>query len=204
MSEFSLARGATAPNLTGIHTCYDIGRKDELFVFTANVSAENIEALAKHFCSQLTEPCFFLIEVPTNEAEEQKIRLEEPDPLHCDVYYCDGLSKQVLFELIEKYGELLIHDGMSCFGMASHATHDELCFAKYNVAIIFTTDEQRYIKLMEEMDIPREEKIKTAWQNFTHETPGTTSAISIDGKTVYDVLEELKEYGLYFAERREQ
>ena len=46
MSEYSLVRGATAPNLTGIHTCYDIGRKDELFVFTANVSAENIEALA--------------------------------------------------------------------------------------------------------------------------------------------------------------
>ena len=114
------------------------------------------------------------------------------------------LSKQILLELIKEYGELLINDGMVCFGLASHISHDELYFGKYMIAKIFSADEQRYKNLMDKNDITLEENIKTVWDNFSRETPGTTNSISVDGKNIYDVLEDLKEYGLYFAERREQ
>jgi len=204
MSDFLLVQGVTAPDLTGIHECYDINKEDKLFRFTINVSAENIERLIKCFCSELEEPCFFILTLPTDAKNENQIRLESTDPFHSDVYYCDGLSKQALFELIEKYGELLINDGMVCFGFASHSSKDELYYGKYKIATIFTFDEIRYKNLMNKMGIPLEEKIKTVWSNFSRETPGSTSPITIDGKNSYNVMEELKENGLYFAERREQ
>ena len=204
MKEFLLAKGVTVPNLTGIHECYEINQRNESFVFTVNVSADNIEQLLKNFCSELTEQCFFILEVPTNGKDEKLIRLKETDPFHCDVYYCDGLSKQTLLELFEKYGELLINDGMVCFGVASHDTHDELYIGRYKITSIFTADKQRYKNWLDKMGIPFEEDIKTVWNNFSRETPGRTSSISIGGKSIYDIAEELKEYGLYFAERREQ
>ena len=204
MNEFSVVRGVTVPDLTGIYECYQISRRGESFVFTVNVSADKIESLIMHFTSELTEPCFLIIEVPTNGKDECQLRLEQTDPFHCDVYYCDGLSKQNLFEIIEKYGELFINDGMVSFGLASHVTNDEIYFGKYKIASIFTADEQHYRNLMSRMDIPVTDKIKTVWDNFSRETPGVARSISVDGKNIYDVLEELKEYGLYFAERREQ
>ncbi len=123
MKEFLLAKGIVVSDLVGIHECYEINTRSESFVFTINVSANNIEKLLKNFCLRVAEPCFFILEVPTSEKDEKSIRLKGTDPFHCDVYYCDGLSKQALLELIEKYGELLIHDGMVCFGLASHTTH---------------------------------------------------------------------------------
>ena len=204
MSRFSVVRGIDVPNLADIHECYEIKQRNESFVFTINVSADNIESLVTHFCSELVEPCFLIIEVPTNETDERELRLEKTAPFHCDVHYCDGLSKQILLELIKKYGELLVNDGMVCFGFASHISHDELYFGRYKIAKIFSADEQRYKNLMGKIGIPLEENIKTVWDNFSRETPGSTHSISVDGKSIYDVLEELKEYGLYFAERREQ
>jgi hypothetical protein len=208
LSDFSLVQGVSVPDLTGIHECYDIRHTDKFFKFTINISATNIAHLIKDFCSDLAEPCFFIFEVPTSEADENLIRLKATDPFHGDIYYCDGLSRQVLFEIMEKYGELLINDGMVRFGFASHAPRgevfDELFIGKYKIVTIFTGDEQRYKMLMSKLGINFEEKIKTVWDNFSHETPGKASRISVDGKDIYDVLKELKEYGLYFAKRQEQ
>jgi hypothetical protein len=202
MSEFSVVRGIDVPNLADIHESYEIKQRNESFVFAINVSADNIESLITQFCSELVEPCFLIIEVPTNETDERELRLENTAPFHCNVHYCDGLSKQILLELIKKYGELLVNDGMVCFGLASHISHDELYFGRYKITKIFSADEQRYKNLMGKIGIPLEENIKTVWDNFSRETPGSTRSISVDGKKIYDVLEELKEYGLYFAERR--
>ena len=204
MYEFMPVRGIIVPDLTDIHECYEVSQREESFVFTINVSADKIENLMRYFCSELAEPCFLIIEVPTNEADEQQLRVDKTAPFHCDVHYCDGLSKKTLFDIIDKYGELLINDGIVCFGFSSHTSHDELYIGKYKIASIFSDDEQRYAKLMSKMNIPLEDKIKTVWDTFSREMPGSSKTISVDGKNIYDILGELKEYGLYLAERREQ
>ena len=66
MNEFLLVRGIDVPNLTDIHECYEINQRDESFIFIINVSADNIESLITHFCSELVEPCFLIIETPTS------------------------------------------------------------------------------------------------------------------------------------------
>lgn len=204
MKEFLLAKGITVPDITGIHECYEMTQRNEAFVFTVNISVPHIEPLLMNFCFELAEPCFFILEIPTNVQDEEQLRLQETDPYHCDVYYCDGLSKQDLYAIIKKYGELFIQDGMVCFGIASHTTREELFVGKYKIIQIFTGSEARCKKLLHEMRIPLEENIKTVWENFSQENPGTTSTITMNGKNIYDALEELKKQGFYFAERREQ
>ena len=45
--------------------------------------------------------------------------------------------------------------------------------------------------------------MKTAWDYFTHDKPGESFLYEYEGKNVYDMVEYLKRYGLYFADRRE-
>jgi hypothetical protein len=208
LSEFLLARGVSVPNFAGIHECYAIRQHEypsrgSTSIFTANVSAENLGNLINRFVSQLDEPCFLIIETPTNLKIEQEIREAEADSFHLDVYYWGELTRKRLLEIFSKYEELLINDGMVRFGFRSHITRDELFIDKYKVVSILTADEQRYIKLIGEMGIPQQENIKTVWDTFSSETPRDAYRISVDGKDIYQVVEELKECGLFFAERRE-
>ena len=204
MNSFTLAKGMTVPNLDGIHECYKVEERNGAFVFTANVSNQNIEKLIRSFCESLEEPCFFILEIPTNEGDESELRKENTSPFHCDVFYWDGLSVCGLLEIVRKHGDLLINDGLTCFGFASHASHDELYFGKYNIATIFSSDEERHRGLFARLNIPQEEEIKTVWDSFSQTAPGRAERISINGKDIYNVLDSLKTEGLYFAERREQ
>jgi len=45
--------------------------------------------------------------------------------------------------------------------------------------------------------------LKTAWDYFTYDNPGESFLYEHKGKDIYDLIEHLKQYGLYFAERRE-
>ena len=38
---------------------------------------------------------------------------------------------------------------------------------------------------------------------FTSDTPGNSCLYTYKDKTIYDLIDHLKQYGLYFAERRE-
>ena len=205
MSEFRLVSGVKVPDLGGVHEAFDIRRGEKLSVFYINISAENIERVLRCFINQLEEPCFFVYEVPVNKATEETLQEAGTASRHGDVYYWDGLSRQNLQELIDEYGELWINDGLVKFGFATHHdSRDELYITKYKIGILYTMDEQRYIDLLREMGIPQEEQIKTVWNNFTQDKPGEASVITVSGKSIYDVLEELIPQGLYFAERREQ
>ena len=204
MSGFLLARGVEAPDLAGIHECYDMNLRDGIHALTANVSAERIVPLAQLFCSGLAEPCFLVVEAPANEADERRLRPDGTSPFHCDIYYCDGLSRSALSQLVEKYGEFLANDGMACFGLASHASDDELYVGRYKTVQMFSADGQRCKGVMAQMGIPQEEKIRTVRDNFSEAAPGSACAISVGGKDIHAVLEELKEHGLYFAKRQAQ
>jgi hypothetical protein len=205
MGNFKLANGMKVSNMNGIHECYELEYRNSRFVFTANISATHIEKFVRLFCEGLVEPCFLILETPTNGNVENILRETEPNTTHCDVFYLDGLSRERLLALIDKYGALLINDGMVHFGFASHKSHDELYFADYNIATLFTPEKKEgYKQVFADFDIPEEDEIKTVWQNFSYNTPGDLFSIEVDGKDIYDIIEELKEEGLYFAERREQ
>jgi hypothetical protein len=204
MSEFKLASGVSVPSLEGIHECYEVRNKGRYSSFAINLSLDTLEILLKRFCMDLVEPCFFVIEIPTNLDIEKKIRTKEPALFHSDVFYYDNCSRNTLLKIMDTYGEVLLNDGMSSFGFASHVNKDEIFVGKYKVTNIFTAEPLRYHQMLKEQNIPEENEIKTVWNNFSEDAPGEAQSLELDGKTVYDVVEKLTKQGMYFAERREQ
>ena len=204
VNQFKLAEGVSVSNMDGIHECYEILDKESFFSFAINISIEKLEKLLREFCTQLTEPCFFILEIPTNEKNEQELRKNETDPFHADVYYLDGVTTEDLNFIIDTYGDLLINDGMVRFGFASHISNDEIFVGKYKVTYIFTQNRALYQSMLHKFDIPFEKSIKTVQSNFTYEQPGQCRCIKRDGKDIYTLADELKEKGLYFAQRIEE
>ena len=149
------------------------------------------------------ERVFLIIEVQTNWKDEELIRKKDTDPLHIDVFYWDGLTKEYAIDLLQKNQELLIHDGMSTFGFGSHGKRAEILLEKYNVVRIFSEEPAPYEALLERHGIPRVQELQTAWAQFGSGAYGECQLYKYHGKTIYDFIEFLKPYGLYFAERRE-
>lgn len=162
--------------------------------FLANVNAENILPLVKHFVTLHSEPCFLILEVPA------KALLA---PFWTDVYYLDNLSVQEALELLELCGELLVHDGLSSFGIGLHSGNNEIMVGKYNCVTVYTKSPAQYQGYFEQIGIQRMTNLKTAWDYFTSDTPGDSFRYKHNGKDMYDLVKTLKKYGLYLAERRE-
>lgn len=149
-----------------------------------------------------TSPVFFILELPTNARDELLIRKSETEPFHTDVYYIDGLNADKAVALLDKYGELLVHDGLSSFGFGAHDSSAEILSTKYNIVMLFTKLRKAYGDFFAEHDIPFVEKCVTAWDTFAETTPGECTRITVNNKDVFALPQELKSYGIYFAERR--
>ncbi len=172
--------------------------------FAANVNADKIKALLESFVLLHNEYCFVIIEIPTNAKEEALLSSDGTQKLHKDVYYLDGLTPERAVEFLHVFGEWFVHDGMSNFGIGIHSGANEIVLGKYNVVTVYTKTPQKYSGFFEGQDIYEENDLKTAWDYFTHDAPGESFLYEYQGKNVYHLIEHLKQYGLYFAERREE
>ena len=121
---------------------------------------------------------------------------------HKDVYYIDGCSQEECLVLLERYGELLINDGMNRFGFGCHESQDEIMLDKYNVVTIYSQQLSNYNNFFEAHGIEKVESLITAWDTFSDATPGQSERCDCKGKSVYDLPEELKDWGMYLADTR--
>lgn len=167
---------------------------------TANINADKIERIVKDFIAYAKEPLFFILELPTNINDE-------PDPenvLHNDVYYIDGCSYEKSMKILKDNKELLINDGPSRFGFGSHINGDEIMVCSYNIVYLFSKCIEDFTDIFDNNDIPRRDKITTAYDTFSEEYPGTASTYTAGEKNIYSLPETLKQDGIYFAERRKK
>lgn len=171
--------------------------------FTANVDADKILALIESFVLLHNEYCFVILEVPTNAKDETALASGGIRLLHKDVYYLDGLTPERAVDFLHVFGEWLVHDGMSSFGIGIHSGANEIVLGNYNVVTVYTKTPEKYNSFFEAQGIREVADLKTAWDYFTHDEPGESFLYECKGKNIYDLVEHLKQYGLYFAERRE-
>ncbi len=170
--------------------------------FTANVNADKLEALMRHFITLHNEPIFFILELPTNRQDETEIRPGVAEVLHKDVYYIDGCTQEKALSILGKTAKLMINDGMCNFGFGCHQSHDEIMVGKYNVVTVHARDKAVYDGFFEEHAIPLAKNLITAWDTFSKDNPGESSIVETGGKSVYDIPDILKDWGIFFAERR--
>lgn len=171
--------------------------------FMANVNADKIRSLFESFILLHNEYCFVILEVPTNAKDETALLCGGTESFHKDVYYLDGLTPTRAIEFLRTYGEWLVHDCMSSFGIGIHSGGNEIIRGKYNVVTVYTKSPQNYDDFFEAHGIPEDPDLKTAWDYFSHDAPGDSLVYQYEGCSVYELIEHLKQYGLYFAERRE-
>ena len=168
----------------------------------ANVHAEKILEVFQHFIVIHDEPLFFILELPVSIDREKVIAKNIIKESHKDVYYIDGCSREECLALLIRYGDLLINDGLSQFGFGGHKSHDEIMLDSYNVVTIYSKELSKFNDFFEPHNIQFVEELVTAWKTFSKTSPGISEIYESNGKTVYDLPEELAEWGIYLAETR--
>lgn len=183
-------------NLVKGHKISDSGQLSEGYEITdevsllANVNAEKILDVFQHFIVIHDEPLFFILELPVNRDREKPIAPGIVRELHKDVYYIDGCSRDECLVLMDRYGELLINDGISKFGFGGHNSQDEIMLDKYNVINIYSQNLTEYDDFFEPHEIRKVDKLITAWDTFSEATPRQSERYVYGGKTVFDLPEE--------------
>ena len=168
----------------------------------ANVHAGKILEVFQHFIAIHDEPLFFILELPVSIDREKVIAKNIIKESHKDVYYIDGCSREECLALLIRYGDLLINDGLSQFGFGGHKSHDEIMLDSYNVVTIYSKELSKFNDFFEPHNIQFVEELVTAWKTFSKTSPGISEIYESNGKTVYDLPEELAEWGIYLAETR--
>ncbi|MBZ2111578.1 hypothetical protein [Streptococcus infantis] len=168
----------------------------------ANVHAEKILEIFQHFIVIHDEPLFFILELPVSIDREKVIAKNIIKESHKDVYYIDGCSREECLALLIRYGDLLVNDGLSKFGFGGHKSHDEIMLDSYNVVTIYSKELSKFNDFFEAHNIQFVEELVTAWKTFSKTSPGISELYESNGKTVYDLPEELAEWGIYLAETR--
>ena len=180
---FQTAAGVTVPFPELLHEqfCREGDR------ITLNLSYEKLNACVADFYKLLDAPLFLALHVP---ADEQNDRL----------YYLDGIAKPQLRTLWQMYGELLCQDGVSSFAIASHRTGEELFVQKYKVLTLYSPKIERFLPLLQKYGVSETDALVTAWDTFSEEHPGSLRMVDVEGDTVLDAVEQLRQIGLYEAQ----
>lgn len=204
---FNLIKGAKINENIALKEEYEINGN---WIY-ANISAENIRRIINQFIEiENTELFCLFIEIPANMTDENVIRKTEDgycvtEKMHKDIYYLDDISAKDLNELLNVFEDILINDGLSSFGVLSQKGN-EIGKYKYNVMGAYSDGEDLspIIEAFYNVKIPRTDKLVTAWDCFYQDNPGESELYKKDCKTIYDVVETLKEVGMYKYEQREE
>ncbi|MGW8179092.1 MAG: hypothetical protein ACWGQW_10055, partial [bacterium] len=202
-SEFLLPDGIEITSLKGIHEGYSESLADDgYYIFTINVSADNISRYFLTLSELVKEPAFFLVEMGLNESEERQLRHKETDPFHKAIYYLDGIDFKKAEAFFLTHERLLVHDGMVNFGFGSHQGHDEVFVGGYKTFTIYADSPEKYRSALAELGVPVVSGIRTVWDNFNQNSPGRRNALQ-EKPNIWDMLEQMKSEGFYRAETRE-
>ena len=194
-----LSKGYTIYEPERLHEEYEVTNDT---ILTANVGVEKMEKVFQHFISMHDEPLFFILELPVSYDRESPVAPGILAETHKDVYYIDGCTQEECLALLEKYGDLLINDGMNRFGFGAHKSHDEIMLDKYNIVTIYSQQLSKFNDFFESHGIGKVNNLVTAWDTFSNDTPGQADRYDCNGKSVYDLPDELQDWGIYLAETR--
>ena len=91
---------------------------------------------------------------------------------------------------------------MNRFGFGCHESQDEIMLDKYNVVTIYSQQLSNYNEFFEAHGIEKSRKSNYSMGYIFDETPGQAERCDYKGKSVYDLPEELKDWGMYLADTR--
>ena len=192
---FQTASGVTIPFPDKILEGYQVTDNG----FLINLSFKKLRSFVDDFIDGLVEPLRFVLEIPLKKDEEDELRKSNTDPFHKKICSLDWQSKAQIVDLMNNYGELLLNDGMSNFAIYSREPNDGIFVQKYKIISIFSQNPAKFIDFLDKYDLCETERLVTVWETFTHETPGETRAVTIDGIGIYNLYDKLVKLGMYIV-----
>lgn len=191
---FQTAPGVAIPFPDKIQEQFQVYEGKSIY---ANISFEKLKPMLTEFYHSLPEPLFFVLQLPLSIHEERK--MGDSNTFHQEVCYLDGQTKSQIDGIMEKYGQILLEDGMSQFAVASHVNNEEMFIQKYKLTAFYSSFPRRFIPFLKRYGLTETDNLITVWNTFSQETPGECRLVSINGFDVYDVAEQLKKQGMYRA-----
>lgn len=193
---FQTASGVTVPFPTMIKEEFQVYESSILF----NLSFEKLKSLIEEFINHLSEPLFFVLEIPLSQQEELELQKGDFHPLHKKICYLDGQSREQIKAIFHIYGDLLLNDGISQFAIYSQIARDGIYIQKYKVVSIYSDNPEKYFEFLASYRLARTNDLLTVWDTFSYESPGEVRKIEINGMDIFDVHDELVKIGLCVAE----
>lgn len=172
------------------------------YSFTDYGIAANIDAaLLLEICLRFldinrNENLYFLIE--TADGLKRELDTSSDDSIRNSVF-----SFRTGFDSFEKasgvlffFSDLLTKDGLCRFSFGCDNKNDEIQCGKYNTVKIRCDNKDKYVEIFEKLKIPYTDKLVTAYDTFTMDSPGISKKATHKGMSVTDIPEALKMYGL--------
>lgn len=197
MEEFILKEGVIVENYAEVKSGYKLENSENIL---ASVSFDKLKPLTDMAIDVLKSPIFFFAEIPCTEDEEKAIG----GGLHKKIYYLDNCTKDVCHAILKRYGDLLFSDGLVQFGFGSHKDNSEIFNQKYQVTSIYTTEISKFEKILTKINLQKVDNLTTLWDVLSKENPGQSMLVEVNGETIYDMIENLKDAGLYCCETVEE
>ena len=190
-------KGCEVPDENKLNSEYELLGESWI---NANIDADKLQALLLDFVKlHKGSPVYFMLELPPEYNSQQQVSYGQNDiGEDNERYYIDDISLEQAEELLAKYGQVLIHDGVSRFGFGGTYAMDELVVDKYNVInIMAQMGVEPYEKLLESYGLQKVEAMNTAWDTFSEEEPGVAMRYEENDVSVFDLPALLAPMGMY-------
>ncbi len=202
-SKFQVAAGIHVTRLDGVAEGYAVQTTDKGYsVIRVNISADKLQEIYLGLCALVITPAFAIVELPMSAENERMLREKDTEPFHKDVYYLNGISFDDYQSIFLEYSQFFIDDGLINFGFASHTAMNEVFVGQYKLVNIYADTPVKFLQYLEAQNYPRREPLRTVVDNLSPQSPGIVSSVKVNGKTIYDLIEVLKQKGFKYAETR--
>lgn len=159
---------------------------------TLTLSAEDYSAFFPKAAGALAEPLFFFAELPDEESGKDGEKYK--------TYYLDNCTLPVIKAILKRYGGILYSDGVLRFGFGSHKTDDEVYMQEYQQLSIYSHNISAFKKILSGLGYSEDPSALTLWDIISEGSPISGESVECDGETAADMIDNLRELGLYQAE----
>lgn len=195
---FKIIEGLNVANIKGVKTSYSKINSNEI---NCVISAEKIKSIVKKAVKLIKKPYFFL-ETPCTDAQEAELTKQGDRGSHMQLYNLE-VTHDVADAILKRYGDLLINDGLTNFGFCSLETETEIYVMPFQRIMLYNkNDTDSFEKILKDSSISelKPEEFITIDSLLSRENPADRVLVELNGETVFDVIENLKEVGLTLCE----
>lgn len=196
--DFKIIEGLNIAETSGVKSSYVKETSSEI---KCVISAEKIKSVIKKAVKLIKKPYFFL-EVPCTDSQEEKLSEKGEGGTHMQLYNLE-VTYDVANAILDRYGDLLINDGITNFGFGSLLNETEIYVMPFqNIMLYNKNDASNFEKVLKDFNIPelKSEQFITLDSLLSKDNPADRVLVELDGETVFDVIENLKEVGLTFCD----